>query len=447
MPLTVSEMPSTLEPAPGRTAGAAPRPAAAPDLDVAVVGLGYVGLPTSTALSAAGLGVIGLDVNARRLADIRERRVDLQPAERVQLSAALGDPHYRLTTEPQALAAADTVLICVPTPVDAAQNPDLRAVRAACATVVAHARRGQTIVLTSTTCVGTTRELLAVPLAERGLRPGDDVFVAFAPERIDPGNPAHAQHSTPRVVGGVTDACAASAAAVLRRIAPEVVVVSSPEAAELTKLYENTYRAVNIALANEMAQVSRFHGLDPVEVTEAAATKPYGFLAHWPGPGVGGHCIPCDPHYLLAPLRAAGVATPVIEHAMAGIAERPARVVERVLEILEGAGLDPSASLVLVLGASYKPGVADVRGAPAVEILDRLLRLGVPVEYHDPHVPTLRLPGGVGMFSVRDPRAAGADLVVSLVEHPGGDHGWLREHPLVLDCTYRGAAGEGRLLI
>jgi nucleotide sugar dehydrogenase len=428
-------------------AGPAARVASAPERHVAVVGLGYVGLPTSTALSAAGFGVIGLDASPRRLAEVRERRVDLGAPERLQLAAALADPHYRLTGEPQALADADAILICVPTPVDAELRPDLRAVRAACETVVAHARAGQTVVLTSTTSVGTTRELLAEPLAARGLQPGRDVFVAFGPERIDPGNPAHAQHRTPRVVGGITERCSEAAAGVLRHIAPSVVTVGSPEAAELTKLYENTFRAVNVALANEMAAVARFHGLDPVEVTEAAATKPYGFLAHWPGPGVGGHCIPCDPHYLLAPLAEAGLRAPVIEQAMAGIAARPRQVVDRVLELLDGAGVPLRAARVLVLGVAYKPGVEDVRGSPAVEVLERLLALGVPVEYHDPFVPTLHLHDGLGMFSVRDPRAVGADLVVSLVEHPGADHGWLRDHPLWLDGTYRGPDGPGRRVV
>src|SRR3954452_22804 len=235
-------------------------------LTVAVVGLGYVGLPTSLALHESGVSVIGLDSSEARLRAIHTGAVDLVERDRPRLAAALDSGRMITTTDPVDLAAADAVIICVPTPVDERLRPDLRAVRSACATVGAHAREGPTIVLTSTTYVGTTRELLCAPLSERGLEPGRDVHVVFAPERINPGDAAWEQARVPRVVGGVTPECAAAAARVLGPTAARLHVVSSPEAAELTKLQENTFRAINLAFANEMATVAAHHGLDPIEI-------------------------------------------------------------------------------------------------------------------------------------------------------------------------------------
>ncbi|MEX2195522.1 MAG: nucleotide sugar dehydrogenase [Thermoleophilaceae bacterium] len=393
---------------------------------VAVLGLGYVGLPTALALMDAGTAVTGIDASASRLDAIRARDVDLLAHDHRRLEAALHLPNFRLTADAAALAEARTVLVCVPTPVDAGRRPDLGPLRAACEAVVARANPGQTIVLTSTSYVGTTRDLLVEPLRARGLEPGRDVFVAFSPERVDPGNAAHEQESVPRVLGAVTPACAEAAATVLWRIATMLHRVSSPEAAELTKLQENTFRAVNIALANELDEACHSFGLDPIEVTEAAATKPYGYMPFYPGAGVGGHCIPCDPHYLLA----GGVDAPLIERAMRSIHERPARVAERAAELLGG---DVGGRRVLVLGAAYKPGVRDVREAPALEVISLLRERGADVRYHDPLVPEL----AGGLRSEPDPGGAEWDLVVVCTVHPDADSGWLAGCPLVLDTTRR----------
>ncbi|MGH3822052.1 MAG: nucleotide sugar dehydrogenase, partial [Pseudonocardiaceae bacterium] len=266
---------------------------------VTIVGLGYVGLPTALALLGRASRITGLDISAERLRAIESGDVDLGDIDRVRLAKARGDERFQLTTDSAALAQSDAVIICVPTPVDEHHVPDLAALRSACRTVVEHAHPGQTIILTSTSFAGTTRQLLVEPLQRRGLRVGSDVYVAFSPERIDPGNPDHVQRETPRVVGGTTNSCSLHAARVIGQLTDSVYLVSSPEAAELTKLYENIFRAVTLALANEFSDVCGTLGLDPIEVTLAAATKPYGFLAAFPGPGVGGHCIPCDPHYLL----------------------------------------------------------------------------------------------------------------------------------------------------
>jgi UDP-N-acetyl-D-glucosamine dehydrogenase len=414
---------------------------------VAVLGLGYVGLPTSLGLAEHGMNVIGVDVSERRLQDVREGSVDLAGPERQRLQAAIELGGLALTSNPGALHAADAVVICVPTPVDERLQPDLSFMRAACETVVAQARRDQVIVLTSTTYVGTTRELLVQPLADRGLRAGREVFVAFSPERIDPGNRRFAQEDTPRVVGGATTQCARAAAAIVGGVAARVHVVSSPEAAEMTKLYENTFRAVNIAFANEMAGASRSYGLDPIEITRAAATKPYGFMPFYPGPGVGGHCIPCDPHYLLQGLRERRAYAPVTERAMKSIAMRPTAVVCRAVDMLAEDGVARTDARVLVIGAAYKPGVRDVREAPAVRIMRELTEEGVAVSYHDPLVRSLEADEHLALLSVPHPDPDDYDLALLVTVHDGHDYGWLDEFERVLDCTYRTPLGRERALI
>ncbi|MGW5433180.1 nucleotide sugar dehydrogenase [Streptomyces sp. NPDC004059] len=403
---------------------------------VAVVGLGYVGLPTALALLAAGNEVIGIDVSESRLRAVRRREVDLLPSDHERLADYVEDPRFTVTSDPAAIAGARTVLVCVPTPVDRHLVPDLGALSAACASVVEHAVPGQLLMLTSTTYVGTTRDLLVEPLARRGLRVGGDVFVAFSPERIDPGNAHHAHDRTPRVVGAAGELTGALAAAVLRRTAPAVHVLSSAEEAEMTKLWENTFRAVNIALANEFAENCRALDLEPAPIIEAAATKPYGFMPFYPGPGVGGHCIPCDPHYLLWQLRERRIASPLIDAAMTAIAGRPRQVVRRVRELLAGHGRSTSGARVLVVGVAYKPGVADLRESPAVEILQELADEGAKVHFSDPLVPTLQL-GPALLSSVSEPEAESWDLVLVHTAHPGVELDWLAAQPAVLDATYR----------
>lgn len=422
---------------------------------VAVVGLGYVGLPTAIAMAGAGCEIVGIDTSARRLRAIADGEAELLDAEHESLRAQLAGGRFVLTERIAALAAADLVLICVPTPIDEQRMPDPAILREACAAIVAHARPGQTIVLTSTTYVGCTRELLVDPLTEqRGMRVGEDVYVAFAPERIDPGVPGHEQLETPRVIGGVSETCARRASALLRHTCARLHRVSSPEAAEMVKLYENTFRAVNIALAMEIADACRVHGLEPIEITEGAASKPYGFLAHYPSAGVGGHCIAVDPHYLLAPLREQGRPAPLAEVALRALANRPRHIAWRAHEVLVELGLRLARSRILVVGASYKPGVADTREAPAVEIIARLRAEGAHVDYHDPLVPELTLGGDEVLCSVDpDPRrdASGfgpEDYALTIVAtvHPGHDYGWLARCPAVLDCTYRTPGGRRRFL-
>jgi nucleotide sugar dehydrogenase len=411
---------------------------------VAVLGMGYVGLPTSLALREAGFPVVGVDISERRLEAIRTGAVDLLERDRPRLTQAMDSGLLSLTTDSAALTAADAVIIAVPTPVDRELNPDLRAVRSACAAAVENARAGQTLILTSTTYVGTTRDLLVQPLRQRGFEVGRDVHVAFAPERINPGDALWEQAAVPRVLGGVTPACTDAAARVLAPTASKLHRVSSVEAAELTKLHENTFRAVNLAFANEMAAAAGFYGVDPIEVVEAASTKPYGYLAHYPGPGVGGHCIPVDPYYLLAPLRAAGVTTPVVENAMAGVAGRPAQVAGRALELTAERGIADDEARVLLVGVAYKPGVEDHRESPALQIAEQLAARGARVSYYDPLIASVEVEGVGELESVSAPDPADYDLVVSAVVHPGHSYEFLADVEHLLDATYRTPGGVMR---
>lgn len=402
---------------------------------VAVVGLGYVGLPTALALAESGIRVVGYDVSESRLASIKAHRVDLPAADQARIPVYLESQRLMLTTEASALSDADAVVICVPTPVDAHLVPDLTALKAACTTVVTNCCRGQTIVLASTTYVGCTRELVVRPLQRQGLVVGKDVFVAFSPERIDPGN-RYSPQSTPRVVGGVTAQCTHHASQVLSPTAAGIHRVSSPEVAELTKLLENTFRAVNIALANEFSVVAGLFDVDIIEVIRAAATKPYGFMPFYPGPGVGGHCIPCDPHYLVWQLKARRVNSPVTEAAMAAIAARPRLVVARAEQLLAWVGRPLSDSRILIMGVAYKPAVADLRGSPALEIINELVRAGARVAYTDALIDRVCTASGVLTTEPR-PAATEWDLVIVHTLHPSVDYSWLAEARIVLDATYQ----------
>lgn len=415
--------------------GLAAHPLGAPR--VAVVGLGYVGLPTALGLFGSGATVLGVDVSPARLRDIRDGNPDLLAEDRERLAGALREERFILTSDPTVLENADAVMICVPTPVDTHLDPDLEILRAACATVVHHAQPGQVIILTSTSYPGCTRELLAGPLRTRNLTPGEDIYVASSPERIDPANAAFPQHSVPRVVGGVTHECTVRAASLIRLVTANVHTVSSPEAAEMTKLVENSFRAVNIAFANEMADVARSLEVSIGEVIEAASTKPYGFMAFQPGTGVGGHCIPCDPHYLLWQLRANRIGAPILSEAMGAIARRPHEIVTQIVEALRMGGQGIRDARILIVGVAYKPDVRDTRGSPAIEILAELCDLGAHVEYHDPFVKSVGLDHNRVLLSVTKPNASAYDLVLVNTLHNETDYGWLHGARLLLDPSDR----------
>jgi UDP-N-acetyl-D-glucosamine dehydrogenase len=410
---------------------------------VAILGLGYVGLPTTLALLDEGCAVVGIDTSEDRLDAIRAADIEMPVEDRAKIIKALDCSNLLLTSTPQPLEHVDAIIICVPTPVDTTRSPDLTRLRHACESVVASARKDQLVILVSTSHVGATRDLLIEPLKAKGLEAGKDIFVAFSPERIDPGNSRFPQRSVPRLVGGATRNCTIVAAALLDRIASRIHHLSSPEAAELAKLHENTFRAVNVALANELAVISSSLGLDVMEIISAATTKPYGFMAFHPGPGVGGQCIPCDPHYLLWRIREAGVPAPLIQQAMTSLAARPKQVVQGVHDVLQGMSRKLQGAKLMVVGVAYKANVSDTRGSPALEILLDLSQGGAVVSYYDPLVPTLTLSDGTSLTSGLNPSGHHYDLIIIHTLHRQGKYDWIRPCPYVLDASYRAAEVAG----
>jgi UDP-N-acetyl-D-glucosamine dehydrogenase len=397
---------------------------------VAVIGLGYVGLPLATAFAKAGFRVIGVDVDRSKVDAINAGRSYIPDVPDEDLMPHVGSGRLIATLDYDALAGADAIFICVPTPYDAQRAPDLSFIRSASDSIQTRLKPGQLVVLQSTTYPGTTEEVVLPILEKSGLRVGEDLYLAFSPERIDPGNVQWTAYNTPKVVGGITPECAKLATDLLRQMGAPVHPVSSPRAAELTKLLENTFRAVNIALVNELAVLSERMGIDFWEVIEAAQTKPFGFMPFYPGPGVGGHCIPVDPYYLLWKAREYDFYTRFIELAAEVNEAMPYHVVELVTEALSEAGLPVKGAGVLVLGVAFKPDVDDARNSPARRVIELLLRRGAIVTYHDPYVP--RFSVGDDVFHresvvlqsepLTDEVLAGADCVVIVTGHRSLDY-------------------------
>jgi UDP-N-acetyl-D-glucosamine dehydrogenase len=386
---------------------------------VGVIGLGYVGLPLTVAFAEAGERVVGVDVDPRKIAAIKAGESYVEDISAERLQAAL--PMIQATSHYQPLARADAVLICVPTPLTPNREPDLGALEAAGRGLGNVLQRGQLVVLESTTYPGTTRERL-VPLLEQesDLKVGVDVNVAFSPERVDPGRTDYTLRNTPKVIGGMTKHCADRAAELYALICDHIVPVSTPEAAEMTKLLENIFRSVNIALVNELAILAERMGIDIWEVVDAAATKPYGFMRFNPGPGMGGHCLPVDPFYLTWRAREFHMSTEFIELAGKINQQMPYHCVERIEQALNDAAKPVKGSRILVLGASYKGGVGDVRESPALRIMEVLIDRGAELSYHDPYVPSLP---DFGLESVPlEPGVTEADAVVLVTAHPGVAH-------------------------
>jgi len=388
------------------------------DLTFGVVGLGYVGLPLAVEVGKAGMRVIGLDVKSQVVETVNRGDSHIQDVPPAEVAALREAEVLEATTDPARLAECDVISICVPTPLGKTRDPDISYVLEAGKEIARILRPGQLVVLESTTYPGTTREVLLPLFQERGFEVGTDFFLCFSPERVDPGNAIWHTRNTPKVIGGITKACRDAGVAVYQRFIDEMVPVSSPEAAEMTKLLENTFRAVNIALVNETAQIADRLGVDVWEVIEAASTKPFGFMKFTPGPGLGGHCIPIDPHYLSWKMRTMDYRTRFIELASEVNAEMPRFVVGKVQEALNDAEKPVKGSRVLVLGAAYKPNIDDVRESPAIEILSELERLGARATYHDPYIPEIQEDGrhwtGV---ELTDDALSGADCVVLVTDH------------------------------
>ena len=355
-----------------------------------VVGLGYVGLPLAVELASAGYRVLGFDINEKVVDAVNAGRSHVGDIPSETLARFTAGGGITATTDMSRMSEADVVSICVPTPLSKTRDPDVSFVIAVANSLAKTVRAAQAIVLESTTYPGTTRELLLPRLQEHGLKVGKDFFLAFSPERVDPGNCEWRTRNTPKVLGGVTETCQRVILALYEPVFDRLVPVSSPEAAELTKLLENTFRTVNIGLANEMAIVCDKLGVDVWEVIEAAATKPFGFMKFTPGPGLGGHCIPIDPHYLAWKMRGLNYKTRFIEVAGEVNSEMPAFWVRKVVEKLNNEAKAVRGSKILVVGVAYKKNVDDVRESPALDIIRLLVHQGADVRYHDPFVPEIR---------------------------------------------------------
>ncbi len=407
---------------------------------IGIVGTGYVGLPLAVAFAEEGHEVVGLDSDPRKVEGLNAGRSHVEDIPDEAL-APLGD-RLRATGSYADLAGCEAVIVCVPTPLTGSREPDLTHLNDAAAALAAVLREGQLVVLESTTYPGTTRERLAPILEESGMSAGEGFHLAFSPERIDPGRTDYTVRTTPKLVGGLTEACAERAGELYALICERVVVLSNPEAAELAKLLENIFRSVNIALVNELAQLCDRLGIDIWEVVDAAATKPFGFMRFDPGPGMGGHCLPVDPFYLAFKAREHDFYPEFIE--LAGKVNRgqPAYCVDRIARALNEQRKAVNGSEVLLLGVSYKPGVGDVREAPSLEIAALLRELGAEVSYHDPYVPELP---ALGLRSVDlDEGLATADAVVVITAHPEVDVGdVVARAPLVVDFRGVTRAVEG----
>jgi len=386
-------------------------------MSVGIIGLGYVGLPLAVAFAEAGEQIVAIDVDESKVAAIEagESYIEDIPSERLRAALPRIEPWSHFAP----LARTDAVLICVPTPLTANREPDLRPLIAAGQALGNVVQRGQLVVLESTTYPGTTREQLVPLLEHRGLRVGKGLNVAFSPERVDPGRTDYALRNTPKVIGGMTPECTERAAELYGRICDQIVRVSTPEAAEMSKLLENIFRSVNIALVNELAILSDRMGIDIWEVVDAAATKPYGFMRFEPGPGMGGHCLPVDPFYLTWRAREFHMSTEFIELAGKINQQMPYHCVERIERALNDQEKPVKGSRIAILGVSYKGGVGDIRESPALRIMHVLSERGALLAYHDRFVPAL---AELGLENVPLDQIAGADAVVLVTAHPGVDH-------------------------
>ena len=402
---------------------------------LAVLGMGYVGLPLSVEFARGGIRTSGIDVDPERAGRVNAGDSYVSEVASEELERLVDAGKLSAGTDFSVLKEVDCVCICVPTPLSKTKAPDISHIVSACDEIARYTHPGMLVVLESTTYPGSTEELILPRLCADGAVPGEDFFLAFSPERVDPGNRRWTTRNTPKVIGGLTPQCAAAAAALYRHAVDVVVPVSSPAAAEMVKLLENTYRSVNVGLVNEIALICDQLGLDVWEIIEAAATKPFGFMQFFPGPGLGGHCLPIDPLYLSWKMRSLDYETRFIDLADKVNAHMPHHVMEKVTDALNEEGRAVKGSQVLVIGVAYKADVDDVRESPAVRIIELLRRRGAEVSYHDPHVPGLEVEYGDNLVSVDLDRESleAADCVVIVTAHS--------------ECDWRRVGKQARLIV
>ncbi|HXV16256.1 MAG TPA: nucleotide sugar dehydrogenase [Gemmatimonadaceae bacterium] len=412
---------------------------------IGVVGLGYVGLPLALEFAKAGFHVIGYDVSDRVVKGLMSGTSHIQDVPSEELAAVVKAGKFEATSDESRLREMDAISIAVPTPLAKTRDPDMTYIIAAADAIARNAHPGLLIVLESTTYPGTTRELMQPKLEQAGLTVGEDVFLAFSPERVDPGNPVWNTKNTPKVVGGITPACTEVATALYASCLSRIVPVSSTETAELVKLLENTFRSVNIGLVNEMQIVCDKLGVNVWEVIDAAATKPFGFMKFTPGPGIGGHCIPLDPHYLAWKMRTLNYKTRFIDLASEINSEMPTLVVERVAQALNTVRKPLNGSHILVLGVAYKKDIDDMRESPALDVIRLLEEQRAEVVYHDPHVASFREDGHEHhSVELTDEELKRADAVVIVTDHSSIDYQRVVDlAPIVVD-TRNATAGLKR---
>jgi UDP-N-acetyl-D-glucosamine dehydrogenase len=403
---------------------------------IGVVGLGYVGLPLAVEFAKAGYRVTGIDVDSRKVKGVRAGRSHIQDVPASEVAELVRKRKLTAQDSYRDCGRFDAILICVPTPLRKTKEPDISYIVAAMDEIGPQLRKGQLVVLESTTYPGTTEEVLRPRLEENGLKAGRDFFLAFSPERVDPGNTKYTTRNTPKVVGGATRTCTQIAAHLYRPAIEEVHEVSSTQVAEMIKLLENTFRAVNIAMVNEVVLMCEKLGVDAWEVIDGAATKPFGFMRFYPGPGIGGHCIPLDPHYLSWKMKTLNYSARFIELASEINGQMPGFVVRRVADLLNGLKKSVKGSRVFVLGVTYKRDTGDVRESPALDVIRLLKERGARISYADPYTPTLRVDEGKQYR--RSPLTAktlgGADIVLLITDHSDFDYDQIvRESPLILD--------------
>lgn len=406
-------------------------------IQIGIIGLGYVGLPLAVEFAAAGFRVIGLDIAAGKVDSINSGVSYIEDVPTARLQPLVESGHLRATTTYDDLREVDAISICVPTPLRKTKDPDMSYILHAVGEIEKINHPGLLVVLESTTYPGTTEELILPRLTNDELIVGESVFVAFSPERIDPGNKQYTVKNTPKVVGGVTEACTEITQALYTSAIDTVITVSTPGAAEMVKLLENTFRAVNIGLVNEMALMCGKLGIDVWEVIEAAKSKPFGFMPFYPGPGLGGHCIPIDPHYLSWKLKTLNYTARFIELASEVNTSMPRHVITKISDALNDAAKPIRGSRIVVLGVAYKRDIDDVRESPALDIIELLHQKGADVSFHDPHVSEIRLVDGNIMHgaSYDESLLAEADCVVIVTDHSWYDWAHVVQHSAVIVDT------------
>ncbi len=404
------------------------------DLKMGVIGLGYVGLPLSLEMAGSGLEVLGFEIDSDKVNGINEGQSHVIDVSDQELDEVLDTGKFRATCEMHRISECDAISICVPTPLSKSHEPDISYILSASKMVSESLRKGQLIVLESTSYPGTTREAVLPVLEQTGLEIGKDFFLCFSPERVDPGNKNWDIKNTPKVIGGITKDCLLAGRAVYERFVDDLVPVSSTEAAELVKILENTFRAVNIAMVNEIALIADRLAVDIWEVVDAASTKPFGFMRFTPGPGFGGHCIPVDPQYLAWKMRGLNYRTRFVELASELNAEMPKFLVEKVRSSLESRGETLEGANIMIIGVSYKKDVGDVRESPALHVIQELLSSDAKVEYHDPYVPELQLSEGLSLSSVTltDEILSQSDAVVIVTDHSSLDYSRILDSSSIL---------------